>query len=70
MNLLMCTSRGKGVKPLVNQHSIVFDHIIIRPGKSITTLAKEAIKIIHASPLNPSEIHVYFPAGLIDVTQK
>ena len=69
-NIIMATSRGFGVEPhLSSAHTRVYSH----PGQSLAFLTHKAVQHIHAlqrtSTISQS-IHVYFMAGLCDITYK
>ena len=69
----MCTSRGKGLEDALYslpENPIINPHFIVRPGTPILDLTREAENIITHSSTPNSLIHVYFIAGLIDITEK
>ena len=73
MDLVMCTSRGKGLEDALYslpENPIINPHFIVRPGTPILDLTREAENIITHSSTPNSLIHVYFIAGLIDITEK
>lgn len=73
MDLIMCTSRGKNLESFMNHHHdnpLISTRFIVRSGSPILNLAKEATHIINHSPIPNSQIHVYFIAGLIEITEK
>ena len=69
MDVIMCTSRGRHLKKYF-EHSINPPTIITRPGSSIHHLTEEAVSIIEKHDSEPENIHVYFLAGLTDITEK
>ena len=67
MDLILSTSRGKGIGPLVRKtHKNA--NIIVRPGHKYSSLAQEGRRIITTTRYDPSDIHVYFLAGFPDLT--
>ena len=72
MDLILATSRG--ASPLDEYLAAIHPspkhlHVISIPGTSLETLTQIGIKIINKST-NPSQYHVYFMAGLCDLTRK
>ena len=71
MDLVMATSRGKGLAPLLRNDSLKIP-IIVEPhgGAFIEDLTNMAVDIIDRSHFKPKDIHVYYIAGLPDITVK
>ena len=68
MDLIMTTSRGRN---LYKEMKLLPGHDTINhPGSSITFLTETAIEIINHLPYPNRNIHVYFIAGLIDLSEK
>ena len=67
----MATSRGYGIAPLIENPNLNIP-IVVEPtgGAYIRELTDKAVHIIQHSNLNPENIHVYFIAGLPDLTIK
>lgn len=67
MNIIMATSRGRGLKEQLLKANISAK-VLVRPGHRYRALTQEAAEIIRASSENPNNIHVYFLAGYTDLT--
>ena len=73
MDLVMATSRGKGLSEefdLLPENPLINPIFSIHPGRSLSFLTDKAIEIITNSPYPTHTIHVYFIAGLIDLSEK
>ena len=73
MDLVMATSRGKGLSEefdLLPENPLINPIFSIHPGRSLAFLTDKAIEIITNSPYPTHTIHVYFIAGLIDLSEK
>ena len=67
MNLILATSRGRGLGPII-QREHPNTRVVTRPGQKYAALANEAKQIIASVKEKNSEIHVYFLAGFTDLT--
>ena len=72
MNIIASTSRGRAVKPffITEYHHISPYHFISLPGGKFDSLTTMAVNFIHESTPTPKPVHVYFLAGLPDLTHK
>ena len=73
MDLIMTTSRGRDLYKemrLLPWHDAINPIFSVHPGSSFTFLTETAIEIINHSPYPNRNIHVYFVAGLIDLSEK
>ena len=73
MDLIMTTSRGRDLYKemrLLPGHDAINPIFSVHPGSSFTFLTETAIEIINHSPYPNRNIHVYFVAGLIDLSEK
>ena len=73
MDLIMATSRGKGLSgefDVLPDNPLINPIFSIHPGRSLSFLTDKAIEIITNSPYPTHTIHVYFIAGLIDLSEK
>ena len=69
MNIIVATSRGKGLQPI--KHEVKHTSLHYKGGAKIAELVKTASEILEKTDLNSSEpVFVYFVAGLPDVTTK
>ena len=70
MDLIMTTSRGKGLEHHLSPDNFnIPKRIITISGASLDTLTSEATRIINTHP-TPHKIHTYFKAGIPDITSK
>ena len=72
-DLIMCTSRGRGLEEAMltlPENPLLNTHFVVRLGAQIRELPDEAHYIILKSPVSSHRIIVYFIAGLCDITQK
>lgn len=67
MNIILATSRGRGLGPLI-QRNLPNTKVVVRPGQKYAALANEARQIISSMKEDPSDIHIYFLAGYTDLT--
>lgn len=70
MDLIMTTSRGKGMGEIFGKQKHLFNinkKVITISGATIDHLTNKALDIIANHP-SPSSIHVYFIAGIPDIT--
>ena len=72
MNILLASSRGVGLASLVGKEEPLakFSSTIIKPGGKLSTLRKEAAKIIPSENHCSAIPHVYILAGVPDITTK
>ena len=67
MNIIVATSRGRGLQDLAKRRE---DTVLsVHPGASLRKLEREALRLLKHVP-SSSDTHLYFVAGLPDVTHR
>ena len=69
MDIILASSRGKGIQSKLRKLHPHPDRLYIsaRGGAKVETLILDAIRLVKRHPI-PSQCHVYFMAGLCDIT--
>ena len=67
MNILVGNSRGAGLRELIPKSTLQISSYI--PGAKVSNLGNLALKL-HSNSNSPDNTHVYFIAGITDLTKK
>ena len=71
MNILLCTSRGRALEPVLPPHVGLFPNKIhFFPGAKLRKLSQEAENILRNPNFTSTETHFYILAGLTDLTKR